>query len=1428
MYLRLKLQRFMQQKDARQPKDFQNADAWLRDVERFDITLDLFRETKIGKLIKHMCKMELEIDECAAIREQACKSTSKRGGGGNLSELCPMTTEATEAAGFKVGDHIYAFSSEATQPYVGKIAFLGPTEFSEGEWAGIELFEVGAGKHNGTFQDVRYFTCPDNTGVLIPAYKMHRLEYDAEGRPIIRTDAPGSPAASAEAVPPAADTAAEAVAEADAEAASAPEQSPAADDAADPAAASEAASVAEAASGAEAASVAEGAASETAAPAAEPPSAVDGAEDAAGQADAKALTTPPESGKTSPKAAAKPSSAKPAASKTASKPAAAKASPAKVAPVKSAGAKPAAAKPAAAKPAAAKPAAAKPAAVKPPAAAAASATGVTKPIAAAAAAAEKKLAVVEKRPIVVHPPDKKPAAADKKPAAVDKKQAAADAKPAAADAKPAAAEKKPAAADKKPVNGTVAPEKKPAAAPALKPAATKPAAMAKSTPPKPSAPAAMPKTPRSVTKVSSPENKAAASPAPKSVSPVARATSATTAAAADVQVFKDRITALEAENEALIKKIGAIQETHLRALAESDGSSDETLALKQELARLTEHNSALEQQVASLAEQVAALTSGSSETAEQLRARTAASAELEERLSEAAEKAAATTAALSDISDKYAAAEAELAKIRDEFATAASEREELTAKVKQLAEEHAQRLTDALDAARAEADAALAAERASAEAARAELAATVDALKREHELQIESVREQSRSFSEQSNQQIVQELEAAKTDFRAQVEIVASLKQQLDERAQLVASLEASNIGLSSELSGKDALVTDKINTIASFKAELDDLRAAHAATLEAAAAAAAGPSQREILLQQELDSTLAAAALERREALERYEAAMAATARESATVQQLRVELDASKDKFNTLNATLDELTAASDVLMVTMQQKDARIAEFEGIIATLKTEAANNADQAHAIHELEKQRAELGFKLSQAELSIKTKDELISDLVSRADEHAAAEQKRAEHATELERALSAIASKDQAFAELAIKLEQATMALAAAEEKAASKTVGNAEASAAVAAANAAAEEQAELFEATISQKNQALQRFQVELAEALANLETARQEIDSLEGALADAQQAKASNPAISQEDIQQLEEESLQKDALIDQMRNQFQDIVNDFDAQILINKQLKDQVQQVESALADKAVLLDLLSRQSQERAELDQARFEQLQQAYDEQRLQLEHLRTLLPHAPMSIKPTLDAILEEDDEVPMTPMTPVVPNPPELQAHAEVAAVVDAAIAAAPAAADEGQHVHHAVPAETSHEIALFAAADDTAAPADARTLAYDDDAGSMVGQVEEDSHVHETTTHFGTVHHHAIEATTGDSVAEFEQQELQHQHDAHEQQVHNHNHDAAAESAPAGVPDGIPDDEVRAAQERILAFQAAEADAQPDAAAAKNNCKAQ
>eukprot|EP00842_Homolaphlyctis_polyrhiza_P003309 jgi/Hompol1/397/HPOL_001328-RA len=63
MHLRVKLQRFMQQTDARSQTDFEKADIHLRQVEQFNISVNLFKETKIGKLIKHMSRMDLPVDE---------------------------------------------------------------------------------------------------------------------------------------------------------------------------------------------------------------------------------------------------------------------------------------------------------------------------------------------------------------------------------------------------------------------------------------------------------------------------------------------------------------------------------------------------------------------------------------------------------------------------------------------------------------------------------------------------------------------------------------------------------------------------------------------------------------------------------------------------------------------------------------------------------------------------------------------------------------------------------------------------------------------------------------------------------------------------------------------------------------------------------------------------------------------------------------------------------------------------------------------------------------------------------------------------------------------------------------------------------------------------------------------------------------------
>ncbi|XP_035829127.1 CAP-Gly domain-containing linker protein 4-like [Aplysia californica] len=43
---------------------------------------------------------------------------------------------------------------------------MGPTEFGEGTWLGIELRKP-KGKNDGSVQGKRYFTCPDNCGLLV-------------------------------------------------------------------------------------------------------------------------------------------------------------------------------------------------------------------------------------------------------------------------------------------------------------------------------------------------------------------------------------------------------------------------------------------------------------------------------------------------------------------------------------------------------------------------------------------------------------------------------------------------------------------------------------------------------------------------------------------------------------------------------------------------------------------------------------------------------------------------------------------------------------------------------------------------------------------------------------------------------------------------------------------------------------------------------------------------------------------------------------------------------------------------------------------------------------------------------------------------------------------------------------------------------------
>lgn len=53
----------------------------------------------------------------------------------------------------------------ADQDVLGTVRFLGPTDFAEGDWVGVEL-EEAQGKNDGMVQDRRYFTCKARHGLF--------------------------------------------------------------------------------------------------------------------------------------------------------------------------------------------------------------------------------------------------------------------------------------------------------------------------------------------------------------------------------------------------------------------------------------------------------------------------------------------------------------------------------------------------------------------------------------------------------------------------------------------------------------------------------------------------------------------------------------------------------------------------------------------------------------------------------------------------------------------------------------------------------------------------------------------------------------------------------------------------------------------------------------------------------------------------------------------------------------------------------------------------------------------------------------------------------------------------------------------------------------------------------------------------------------
>lgn len=70
----------------------------------------------------------------------------------------------------------------------GVLRFMGETEFATGEWAGVELDEP-VGKNDGSVLGQRYFYCPKNYGLFVPATRVRKLtgNYDHDEDVAIQT-----------------------------------------------------------------------------------------------------------------------------------------------------------------------------------------------------------------------------------------------------------------------------------------------------------------------------------------------------------------------------------------------------------------------------------------------------------------------------------------------------------------------------------------------------------------------------------------------------------------------------------------------------------------------------------------------------------------------------------------------------------------------------------------------------------------------------------------------------------------------------------------------------------------------------------------------------------------------------------------------------------------------------------------------------------------------------------------------------------------------------------------------------------------------------------------------------------------------------------------------------------------------------------------
>ncbi|KAH9275757.1 hypothetical protein BASA83_001558 [Batrachochytrium salamandrivorans] len=1105
---------------------------------------------------------------------------------------------------FSVGDHVCAASSEASRTYVGKIAFIGETQFSEGPWAGIELFEQGSGMNNGTFQDVAYFSCADNTGVFVPAYKLQ--VYNPPDPVMDPTNCIASIVAAAEGEEP--ETADILVATET------------------PIVAQETSTVTEATDGAILDEPALVNVKETNAK-----SAV--SKVAAGKATTKVIgaSSKTTNGTTNGTAKAASSAALLRSPASTSRPSSAMSRPAvspKVGAMVSS-------KPSSTSPATAAKKSALVAGKKP--------VGVTTAI-------KSPVASVAKRSVTSTTPPKeastatKPTRAISDPSSVstsDKKPVVAAAKRPVASAakKPVVPERKSATAatERKPINAAVAArssDTKSATAVSLvasqhrKSLVSPISSMAKTA--KPGRPTISGNTDHPIKKVS-----------PSKVTP----SESLTATSSEIATLRDRIASLELENEALVQKIGQVQTSYMEAMGQGSGADDMEM-LKSEFNRVTELNSTLQDRINLMTSEIETLKAAALQTPEHSNPKSIDLDEMEERCMAATSKASAATMAMLELQNTLASVENERNSSREALESAVAEKATLLSKLDQLTAEHDLKAADAVTASQA-AQSALEEERHQFSEKHAAYEAALIDLKKQHQCRLEEQAEQHASRSAEPDSQMVQDIESLRKELLLKSNVADSLVQEIQQSALQLSELSSVRDSLVVELASRDTATGEMQATITSLKAELDSVSdhrdCARSIAMNESSAQAA--EQRSL----ELKDALALMQAEQQNVQELNHSLTTQLAAEQESLQSFALKYSAANDQIVSLQETVDELSSASDALMNTLKQKETTIEQLQLSIESLKQQP--DLAQVHAA-EMEEQRIsfeDLSSKFIDAKRLLAEKEYAHS--TSDANES---------HLEKLALLQAALSSKDLAYVDLETKVESLTNQLSlVAEANQASDALhmnNNAEL---VLALSTSKELSAEL-ELRLSEMKQHIATVSQQLTETEEFLKEARQENGSLQIALADA---KISSPApqssISQEDLIQLEEDTAQKDVLIETMRNEFQNAVNDLDSQIILGRQLQEQLAQAESALHDKTVLVDVIYMQSQEQTEITNARLEELQGLCDRQ---AEHIQTLAQAQGLdgfsSVPQSLDDIVEEDAETGASPAITTI----EIAHPAEVAA----------------------------------------------------------------------------------------------------------------------------------------------------------------------